>query len=187
MSEPTLRIVTIRNVDMYKDGGTIGIKCFGYVNPRNIQEFELCFDRRIGSPTKGSLWIGYPGKQDSVEILDKETIAYVVEQLKKFRDNQNNMIDTVVSSYAVPKNENGNEVLNKDLVSRSIFLIEKIWFDSMENEVSSAVGYSSFGFVNTEDEAKQICENGRIYTRKDCWAVMGEQKEYKYSEVKYCC
>lgn len=80
----------------------------------------------------------------------------------------------------------GTEALNKALVSRSIFLIEKIWFDSMENEVGSAVGYSPFGFVDTEDEAKQFCDKGRICTKKDCWAVWGEQKEYKYSEVKYC-
>jgi hypothetical protein len=71
-------------------------------------------------------------------------------------------------------------------VSRSIFLIEKIWFDSMENEVGSAVGYSPFGFVDTEDEAKTICDKGRIFTKKDCWAVWDEKKEYKYSEVKYC-
>ena len=71
-------------------------------------------------------------------------------------------------------------------LSRSIFLIEKIWFNSMENEVGSAVGYSPFGFVDTEDEAKLFCDKGRIFTNKDCWAVWSKQKEYKYSEVKYC-
>ena len=78
------------------------------------------------------------------------------------------------------------EALHIADVSRSIFLIEKIWFDSMENEIGSAVGYSPFGFVNTEDEAKIFCNKGRVCTKQDCWAVWGEMKEYKYSEVKYC-
>ena len=70
---------------------------------------------------------------------------------------------------------------------RSIWLIEQIWFDSMENEIDSAVGYSLFGYVENEEKAKEFCSKGKIYTRKDCWAVGGEVPEYRYKEVKYCC
>jgi len=93
---------------------------------------------------------------------------------------------STAGNYTETSNTAETKALNNAPIGRSIFLIKKIWFDSMENEVGSAVGYSPFGFVDTEDEAKIFCEKGRICTKKDCWAVYGEKKEYKYLEVKYC-
>ena len=71
-------------------------------------------------------------------------------------------------------------------VSHSIWLIKQIWLDSMENQMDSAVGYSPFGYVESEIKAKDFCNKGKTYTSKDCWAVCGEQPQYKYKEVKYC-
>ena len=79
-----------------------------------------------------------------------------------------------------------NQQLNIAGVSHSIWLIERIWFDNMENEVGSAVGYSPFGYLESEEKAKEFCNKGKICTQKDCWAVYGETPEYRYKEVKYC-
>lgn len=81
-------------------------------------------------------------------------------------------------------NQQSNEVMPR--ISHSVWLIERIWFDSMENEIDSAVGYSPFGYVENEEKAKDFCKRGKICTKKDCWAVYGEVPEYRYKEVRYC-
>jgi hypothetical protein len=78
------------------------------------------------------------------------------------------------------------EICNLSVVSHSIFMIEQIWFDSMENDVSGAVGYSPFVFAESEEKAKEFCSKGEVYTNKRCWAVYGEMPQYKYKEIKYC-
>lgn len=82
------------------------------------------------------------------------------------------------------ENKQGNSFF--PCVSQSIWLIERIWFDVLENEIDSAVGYSPFGYIETEDKAKDFCQKGEIYTQKNCWAVRWEMPEYRYKEVKYC-
>jgi|WetSurMetagenome_2_1015567.scaffolds.fasta_scaffold14626_6 hypothetical protein len=54
----------------------------------------------------------------------------------------------------------------------------------MENR--NAYGYSPFGYVKTEEEAKNICDNSRLLTEEDCWALKyaGSMKEYRYKEIK---
>ena len=74
---------------------------------------------------------------------------------------------------------------SKPLLTR-VFLIEKIWLDSMENEIASAKGYKPYGFVNTEEEAISFCNKGKTYTSKDCWAIFEEEKEFRYLSVQYC-
>jgi hypothetical protein len=65
----------------------------------------------------------------------------------------------------------------------SIFLIEKIWIDSLENNPNRAVGYSIIGYVENEDIAKDICSKSKIYTQKDCWAILEEMPEYRYKKI----
>jgi len=65
-----------------------------------------------------------------------------------------------------------------------IYLIEKIWTAPMENEVDNAVGYKPFGYADSEDEARRFCENGRMYTKSDCWAIFGEEPEYRYLQIE---
>jgi hypothetical protein len=79
--------------------------------------------------------------------------------------------------------KNGNK--SKPLLT-AVFLIEKIWLDSLENEIGSAKGYLPFGYVNSEKEAVEFCNSGRIYTSKDCWAVSGEEKQFRYRKLQYC-
>lgn len=77
------------------------------------------------------------------------------------------------------------KLLNNSCVNRSIWLIERIWFNSLENEINSAVGYSPFGYVENEEKAKEFCKKGKICTQEDCWAVYKEKPEYRYKEIKY--
>jgi len=64
-----------------------------------------------------------------------------------------------------------------------IFLIEKIWTDSMENEIDSAVGYDSWGYMTNEKNAKEFCEKGKTFTQNDCWAIRENMPEYRYRKI----
>jgi hypothetical protein len=65
-----------------------------------------------------------------------------------------------------------------------VYLIEKIWTDSLENQPSAAVGYEPHGFVFDEEKAKKICAKGRKYTGKDCWAILEPMPEFRYKSLK---
>lgn len=67
---------------------------------------------------------------------------------------------------------------------KEIYLIDRIWLDSLENDTFSAVGYGVFGFVTTEEEAKEFCSKGKLYTKKDCWAIFTNMPEYRYRKVE---
>jgi len=64
-----------------------------------------------------------------------------------------------------------------------IYIIEKLWTDSMENEVSNARGYSSYGFFDTYEEANEFRNKGKVYTQADCWAITGEANEYLVKQL----
>ncbi len=67
----------------------------------------------------------------------------------------------------------------------TIYLIEKAWTDSFENESSRALGYELHSYVTSLDEAKKICDNGGFLTRKNCW-VIGEDGKlpiFQYKEL----
>lgn len=64
---------------------------------------------------------------------------------------------------------------------RGVFLIEKLWTDSFENEVSASKGYSPFGYALTEEDAKSFCAKGRAFTQKDCWSIWDGMPEFRYS------
>lgn len=51
-----------------------------------------------------------------------------------------------------------------------IWLIEKLWTDSLENEVSAVAGYAPAGFVLTEAEADTLIREAGNFTGK-CWAL----------------
>ena len=99
---------------------------------------------------------------------------------KKYNWNPGSMLNDN-HDFEIYSEKYGNQGLTD-----SIFLIEKIWIDSWENEIGRAVGYLPHCFANTKEEAEEFCSKGRIYTRKDCWAIYGAQPEYKYSELKHC-
>lgn len=64
-----------------------------------------------------------------------------------------------------------------------IYLIKKIWIDSLENRLNSAVGYSIIGYFDNKEEAARFCAKSKIYTQKDCWAIFSPMKEYIYEEI----
>ena len=64
-----------------------------------------------------------------------------------------------------------------------IYLIEKAWSDSTENESCAAFGYAPFSYVESEDEAKSICSKSRILDKSFCWAVFGPCPELRYRPI----
>lgn len=64
-----------------------------------------------------------------------------------------------------------------------MYIIEKLWTDSMENSISAALGYSIVGYVNTEEEAKKVVEEGGI-VKKECWAMNGDMPLLKYKKIE---
>jgi hypothetical protein len=53
----------------------------------------------------------------------------------------------------------------------------------MENR--NADGYEPFGYVDTEEEAKEECSKGRMYNEKDCWSLFADTPQYRYRELKH--
>lgn len=68
--------------------------------------------------------------------------------------------------------------------SDGIFLIEQLWLDPMENEVGSAFGYNSIGYVASEIEAINLVSDCKMYTSDDCWAIYHPLPKYRYSLIK---
>jgi hypothetical protein len=65
---------------------------------------------------------------------------------------------------------------------KTVYLIEKIWVDPMENH--NAVGYDPHTFRFSEAEAKLFCEKGRMYTKADCWAIsLGNMPEFRCKKI----
>jgi len=65
-----------------------------------------------------------------------------------------------------------------------VYLIEKLWIDPMENR--DAHGYSPYGYVTSEIEAKIICDGSKTFTGEDCWSLKysGQLKEFRYKELE---
>jgi hypothetical protein len=71
-------------------------------------------------------------------------------------------------------------------MKKSIFLIERMWLDPLENESCRAMGYECFRYVETLEEAEKFCKESSKLTNKDCWAI-GRNKElprFRYKEIK---
>ena len=65
-----------------------------------------------------------------------------------------------------------------------IFIIEGVWKDSMENNISNAFGYYTRGYVETEEEAKDICAKAGVVGKKFCWAAKGDEPKLRYSKLE---
>jgi len=75
-------------------------------------------------------------------------------------------------------------LINKLFKLNSVFLVEKLWRDPLENKVSNAIGYEPYCVFLTEDEAIDFCKKGKKFTKNYCWAIRGEIDQYKYKEIK---
>ena len=68
-------------------------------------------------------------------------------------------------------------------MTKKVYIIERIWTASLENDVDRALGYRQEGFVEDEETAKRICEAAGM-TRQKCWAMFGKSMpELRYHMV----
>lgn len=89
-------MVIIRNVDSYKDGGTISLNVV--INFKGFQYTgEVCLDKRIGI-NDGGFWMGYPGKDGSSKIIDKELLEHIKKSVMDFKKYQNYKLDEVIEN-----------------------------------------------------------------------------------------
>jgi hypothetical protein len=65
-----------------------------------------------------------------------------------------------------------------------IYLIKKLWCDSLENDSFLATGYEVVGYVKSERKAKSLCEKGGTYTGTG-WPIERGKiiSKYIYEEV----
>ena len=70
--------------------------------------------------------------------------------------------------------------------SKTIYLIEKGFIDSMENR--NADWYEPYGYKITEQEAKDFCDSFGYWTVEDCWSIAylpnKNMMKYRYKEIK---
>jgi hypothetical protein len=65
-----------------------------------------------------------------------------------------------------------------------IYLIERLWTDSMENNSYAAVGYAVAGYVATRDEAERIVNGCEMVPESACWAIRKPTPRFKYRAVE---
>jgi hypothetical protein len=58
-----------------------------------------------------------------------------------------------------------------------IWVIEKLWTDSFENQSSAASGYSPEGYCSSEEEADALIKEAGEY-KGDCWSLRILKKTY---------
>ena len=68
--------------------------------------------------------------------------------------------------------------------TETLYVIEKLWLDPLENEVGSSYGYKIIGYVEHEEEARLYVIKGRTFTKKDCWSLLTPTPEFQYRAVK---
>lgn len=90
--------LTLIDIDSFRDGGTTEFT-FRHFFINDGEHFTIMQDFRIGTKTPFSIWVGYPGKEDSFEIVDEDVIKKIIDgveersnrlqhcvkQLKKFK------------------------------------------------------------------------------------------------------
>lgn len=96
-------MLNIIGFDSYRDGGTITLKCniggtqwSKYLSEYhfNNDEHEICLDGRIGKEPK--IWLGYPGKDGSQLIEEKELIDDIISKVESFKKTQNHRMDQFI-------------------------------------------------------------------------------------------
>lgn len=96
-------MLNISNIDSYRDGGTIAIKCVmavswkevAYLEMRRNQEIQISIDGRFGKEPQ--LWFGYPGREDSELIEDQSIIDYIIKKVDEYKTRQNHKLDRIIN------------------------------------------------------------------------------------------
>jgi hypothetical protein len=90
-------MIVIREIDSYKDGGTISVKCIISHIPFNLHfdEVEICLDKRMRGKGTNKLWLGYPDKTQSEMITDENFIKEFNEKLTEYQEHVNHKINQI--------------------------------------------------------------------------------------------
>ena len=64
----------------------------------------------------------------------------------------------------------------KNLFQRPVFVIYRLYFDSLENEINAAREYRVEGYVTSETKAKRFVADSGYSDSKDCWAIRGKPR-----------
>ena len=89
-------MMIIKNIDSYRDGGTISMEVHLSFYPF-IYNGEICLDKRIGIED-GKFWFGYPEKEGSKIIEDPEILQCIKTGLEKHKKYQNYKLDEMISA-----------------------------------------------------------------------------------------
>lgn len=66
-------------------------------------------------------------------------------------------------------------------MKKDIYLIKRLWVDYLEN--NDPYGYKTVGYVETEQDAKEICGKGRFFDAADFWYFAVNMPEYEYEAI----
>ena len=96
-------MLNISKIDIYRDGGTISIKCVMVISWKEVpyleihrnREIQICIDRRFRK--EPLLWFGYPGKEDSELIKDQDIIDYIIKKVDEYKTRQNYKFDSFIN------------------------------------------------------------------------------------------
>lgn len=100
-------MLNISKIDMYRDGGTISIKCMmavawkevPYLEMHRNQEVQICIDGRLGK--EPLFWFGYPEKNErneiSILIEDQDIIDYIIKKVDEYKTRQNHNLDRIIN------------------------------------------------------------------------------------------
>jgi hypothetical protein len=68
-------------------------------------------------------------------------------------------------------------------VTDTIFVIEELWTDEMENETARAIGYSAVGFVEDEQLARKLVADAGVAPKKTMWAMFEDMPRKRYKPL----
>ena len=92
----------LKNIDNYRDGGTIAIKCVMSVRWKEVKwledrqgELEICIDGRFGKEPK--FWFEYPESEDSEIIEDETIIDYITSKVQEYKKYQDYKLNYVIN------------------------------------------------------------------------------------------
>jgi hypothetical protein len=93
----------VKDVDTYRDGGTISLKCVmsvrwkevKWLEDRQGEVIEICIDGRFGKEPK--FWFGYPDKEESEIIDDEEVINYIIDKVTEWKKYQDYKLNHIIN------------------------------------------------------------------------------------------
>ena len=63
-----------------------------------------------------------------------------------------------------------------------IFLIERLWTNSIENHPMAAYGYEPHGFMLSKSKAEKLSKSEMVPKSK-CWALNKPMPKYRFKEL----